>query len=135
MTMNCFKTSRWVLIALSSVLAFPGLAAPKWEVVVLNDQGMFYIDANSITQEAGRKVLWSAIDYKKTQMTAQGQPYLSAQTQLMVNCEAKMARVMHLTHYSGAMLTGKVVSRQGMLHDWMDIDPTSAIHKIARRVC
>jgi hypothetical protein len=135
MTMNCFKSSRWVLIALSSVLAFPGLAAPKWEVVVLNDQGMFYIDANSVTQEAGRKVLWSAIDYKKPQMTAQGQSYLSAQTQLMVNCEAKMARVMHLTHYSGAMLTGKVVSRQGILHDWMDIDPTSAIQRIARRVC
>lgn len=111
------------------------MAAPKWEVIVLNDQGMFYIDANSVTQEVGRKVLWSVIDYKKTQMTAQGQPYQSAQTQLMVNCEAKMARVMHLTHYSGAMLTGKVVSRQGMLHDWMDIDPTSAIHKIARRVC
>jgi|688.fasta_scaffold89983_3 hypothetical protein len=135
MTMNCFKTSRGMLIALSSVLAFPGMAAPKWEVIVLNDQGMFYIDANSVTQEVGRKVLWSVIDYKKTQMTAQGQPYQSAQTQLMVNCEAKMARVMHLTHYSGAMLTGKVVSRQGMLHDWMDIDPTSAIHKIARRVC
>jgi hypothetical protein len=135
MTMNCFKTSRWVLIALSSVLAFPGLAAPKWEVVVLNDQGMFYIDANSIEQEAGRKVLWSAIDYKKTQTTAEGKPYLSAQTQLMINCKAKMARVMHLTHYSGAMLTGKVVSRQGMLHDWMEIDPTSAIQKIARRVC
>jgi hypothetical protein len=135
MTMNCFKTSRGMLIALSSVLAFPGMAAPKWEVIVLNDQGMFYIDANSIQQEAGRKLVWSVIDYKKTQMTAQGQPYQSAQTQLMVNCEAKMARVMHLTHYSGAMLTGKVVSRQGMLHDWMDIDPTSAIHKIARRVC
>ena len=133
--MTCFKTSNLVLIALSSVLAAPGMAAPKWEVIVLNDQGMFYIDANSVTQEAGRKVLWSAIDYKKTQTTAQGQPYLSAQTQLMVNCEAKMARVMHLTHYSGAMLTGKVVSRQGMLHDWMDIDPTSAIQRIARRVC
>jgi hypothetical protein len=135
MTMNCFKISRLALIALSSVLAVPGMSAPKWEVVVLNDQGMFYIDANSVTQEAGRKVLWSAIDYKKTQMTAQGQPYLSAQTQLMVNCEAKMARVMHLTHYNGAMLTGKVVSRQGMLHDWMEIDPTSAIQRIARRVC
>ena len=133
--MTNFKTSTLVLIALSSVLAAPGMAAPKWEVIVLNDQGMFYIDANSIEQEAGRKVLWSAIDYKKTQMTAQGQAYLSAQTQLMVNCEAKMARVMHLTHYSGAMLTGKVVSRQGMLHDWMDIDPTSAIQRIARRVC
>jgi hypothetical protein len=135
MNMTNFKTSTLVLIALSSVLAAPGMAAPKWEVIVLNDQGMFYIDANSIEQEAGRKVLWSAIDYKKTQMTAEGKPYLSAQTQLMINCKAKMARVMHLTHYSGAMLTGKVVSRQGMLHDWMDIDPTSAIHKIARRVC
>ena len=133
--MTCFKTSTLVLIALSSFLALPGMAAPKWEVIVLNDQGMFYIDANSVTQESGRKVLWSAIDYNKTQTTAQGQPYLSAQTQLMVNCEAKMARVMHLTHYSGAMLTGKVVSRQGMLHDWMDIDPTSAIQRIARRVC
>ena len=133
--MTNFKTSTLVLIALSSVLAAPGMAAPKWEVIVLNDQGMFYIDATSIEQEAGRKVLWSAIDYKKTQTTAEGKPYLSAQTQLMINCKAKMARVMHLTHYSGAMLTGKVVSRQGMLHDWMDIDPTSAIHKIARRVC
>ena len=135
MNMTYFKISTFVLIALSSFLALPGMAAPKWEVIVLNDQGTFYIDANSVTQEAGRKVLWSAIDYKKTQTTAQGQPYLSAQTQLMVNCEAKMARVMHLTHYSGAMLTGKVVSRQGMLHDWMDIDPTSAIQRIARRVC
>jgi hypothetical protein len=135
MNMTNFKTSTLVLIALSSVLAAPGMAAPKWEVIVLNDQGMFYIDANSIEQEAGRKVLWSAIDYKKTHTTAEGKPYLSAQTQLMINCKAKMARVMHLTHYSGAMLTGKVVSRQGMLHDWMDIDPTSAIHKIARRVC
>jgi hypothetical protein len=43
---------------------------------------------------------------------------------------------MHMTYYSGAMLTGKVVSRQGMLHEWMDIDdPTSAIQRIARRVC
>ena len=133
--MTCFKTSNLVLIALSSVLAVPGMAAPKWEVIVLNDQGMFYIDANSVEQEAGRKIVWSAIDYKKTQMTTDGKPYLSAQTQLMINCKAKMARVMHLTHYSGAMLTGKVIGRQGMLHEWMEIDSTSAIHKIARRVC
>jgi hypothetical protein len=133
--MTCFKTSNLVLIALSSVLAAPGMAAPKWEVIVLNDQGMFYIDANSVEQEAGRKIVLSAIDYKKTQMTTDGKPYLSAQTQLMINCKAKMARVMHLTHYSGAMLTGKVIGRQGMLHEWMEIDSTSAIHKIARRVC
>lgn len=133
--MNLFKTSTMALFVCATLFPVQSMANPKWEAVVLNDQGMFYIDANSIQQEAGRKLVWSAIDYKKTQSTAEGKPYLSVQTQLMINCKAKMARVMHLTHYSGAMLTGKVIGRQGMLHDWMDIDPTSAIHKIARRVC
>ena len=129
------KTSAMALIALSALLTAQSMAAPKWEAITLNDQGMFYIDANSVTQESGRKVLWSAIDYKKPQSTAEGKAYLSAQTQLMINCQAKMARVMHMTYYSGAMLTGKVISRQGMLNEWMDIDPSSAIHKIVRRVC
>ena len=132
--MNCFKTSAMSLIAWSALFAVPSMAGHKWEAVVLNDQGMFYIDANSVSQESGRKVLWSAIDYKKPQNTSEGQAYLSAQTQLMINCKAQMARVMHMTYFSGAMLTGKVVARQGMLHEWMDIDPSSAIKKIARRV-
>jgi|LauGreSBDMM110SN_4_FD.fasta_scaffold61742_2 hypothetical protein len=135
MKITYFKTSTWVLIALSSTLAATAMAAPKWEVIVSNDQGMFYIDANSLEQEAGHKLVSSAIDYKKTQMTGDGKAYLSAQTQLTINCKAKMARVMHLTQYSGAMLTGKVIWRQGMLHEWTEIDPTSPIHKIARRVC
>lgn len=133
--MRFFKSSTLALIISLGFGASQGMAAPKWDAIVLNDQGMFYIDANSVTEETGRKVLWSAIDYKKPQSTAEGQAYLSAQSQLMINCKAKMARVMHLTYYSGAMLTGKVVSRQGMLHEWMDIDPTSPIQKIARRVC
>lgn len=133
--MNYFKTSTLALIGLSAFLAGPSMATAKWDAIVLNDQGMFYIDAHSVTEEAGRKVLWSAIDYKKSQSTAEGLPYLSVQSQLMINCKAKMARVMHLTYYSGAMLTGKVIGRQGMLHEWMEIDPSSAIHKIARRVC
>ncbi len=133
--MKHFKASTKALIVLSALFTGQSMANPKWEAIVLNDQGMFYIDANSVTQESGRKVLWSAIDYKKPQSTAEGKAYLSAQTQLMINCKAKLARVMHLTHYSGAMLTGKVISRQGMLHEWMEIDPTSPIQKIARRVC
>ena len=133
--MRHFKASTMALIVLSSLITGPSMANPKWEAIVLTDQGMFYIDANSVIQESGRQVLWSAIDYKKPQNTAEGQAYLSAQTQLMINCKAKLARVMHLTHYSGAMLTGKVIFRQGMLHEWMEIDPTSPIQKIARRVC
>ncbi len=110
-------------------------ASPKWEAVMLNDQGLFYIDPKSITEEDGRKKVWSALDYKKPQSTGDGKPYLSIHSQIQLNCKLKMARVLHLTYYTGPMLTGQVVSRQGMLHEWLDIDPTSPIQKIARRVC
>lgn len=133
--MHFFKTSGTLILTWFCFYATGVNAAPKWEALTLNDQGMFYIDAHSIQEEAGRKVLWSAIDYKKPQSTAEGEAYLSVQSQLHINCKLKMARVMHLTYYSGPMLTGKVISRQGMMHEWIEIDPSSAIQKIARRVC
>lgn len=123
------------LLGLSLLLCQGTQASTKWEALMLNDQGLFYIDPQSITEEDGRKKVWSALDYKKPQTTGDGKPYLSIHSQIQVNCHLKMARVLHLTYYTGPMLTGKVVSRQGMLHEWLDIDPTSPIQKIARRVC
>jgi hypothetical protein len=100
-----------------------------------NDQGLFYIDTNSVTQEDGRKTVQSVLDYKKPQTTSKGKNYLSLQSQVEVDCKKKMARVLHMTYFSGAMLTGQTVYRQGMLHEWMAIDPSSPIHKIARKIC
>jgi hypothetical protein len=87
------------------------------------------------TTEDGLKKVWSALDYKKPQTTSNGKTYMSLQSQVQVNCKRKMARVFHMTYYSGAMMTGDTVYRQGMLHEWMDIDPSSPIYKIARKIC
>jgi len=114
---------------------FGALAAPKWEPITRNDQGLFYIDPQSITLEDGHQKVWGALDYKKPQLTGDGKPYLSIQTQVQINCKQKKARVLHMTYFSGPMLTGQTVYRQGMLHEWLDIDPTSPIQKIARRIC
>lgn len=143
---DAHKLSRWItmklrlsmacaLMGFSLLLGPHAAASSKWEALMLNDQGMFYIDSQSITEEDGRKKVWSAIDYKKPQTTGDGKPYLSIHSQIQVNCQMKLARVLHLTYYTGPMLAGKVVSRQGMLHEWLDIDPSSPIHKIARRIC
>ena len=110
-------------------------AKPKLEPIMTNDQGLFYIDTNSVTQEDGRKTVQSVLDYKKPQTTSKGKNYLSLQSQVEVDCKKKMARVLHMTYFSGAMLTGQTVYRQGMLHEWMAIDPSSPIHKIARKIC
>ena len=129
------KLFAYALMGLSGLLCFGAQAGTKWEAVMLNDQGLFYIDPQSITEEDGRKKVWTALDYKKAQSTGDGKPYLSIHSQIQLNCQLKMARVLHLTYYTGPMLTGQVVSRQGMLHEWLDIDPSSPIQKIARRVC
>ena len=67
-------------------------ATPKWESIALNDQGTFYIDTKSISEEDGRKKVWSVLDYKKQQLTGDGKPYLSLQSQVEINCKKKMAR-------------------------------------------
>jgi hypothetical protein len=110
-------------------------ANPKWESIMNNKDGVFFIDTKSITTEDGLKKVWSALDYKKAQTTSNGKTYMSLQSQVQVNCKQKLARVLHMTYYSGAMMTGETVYRQGMLHEWMDIDPSSPIHKIARKIC
>ena len=110
-------------------------AKTQWEALVLNDQGLFYIDPKSISEENGRKQLWSVLDYKQTQSTPGGKSYQSIHSQIQLNCQMKLARVVHLTYYSGPMLSGQVIDRQGMLHEWLDIDPKSPMQKIARRVC
>jgi hypothetical protein len=110
-------------------------AKPRWESVLLNDQGLFYIEPGTIKDTGERKEVWSLLDYKKPQTTADGKPYLSTQALIMVNCKARMARIMHLTYYSGGMLSGQVIERQGMLQDWHEIDKGSPIQRIARRIC
>lgn len=123
------------LVASSFFMGCTAHANTKWEPVAQDEQGLFYVDPKSVTQEEGHKTVWSALDYKKPQSTAQGSVYRSARSQIRINCAPKKAMIMHLTYYSGPMLTGQIVNRQGMLHEWVVIDPSSPIHKIARRVC
>lgn len=122
------------LAAVLAVLAAPAQAA-KWDAVMMNDQGLFYIDVQSIRQEGPHTLVWTLLDYKKPQTTADGKAFLSTKSQIMFNCRMKMARIMHMTYFSGAMLDGKEVYKQGMLHDWLDIEPGTAVQRIARRVC
>ena len=123
------------ILSWSCLVVFGANATPKWEPITLSEQGAFYIDTKSVTEEDGRKKVWSVLDYKKPQLTGDSKTYFSLQSQVQINCKQKMARVSHMTYYSGPMLTGQTVYRQGMLHEWLDIDPASPIHKIARKIC
>lgn len=113
----------------------PAWADTRWEPLTLADQGMYYLDPQSIEQQGPNKQLWTVLDYRSSQTTSEGQSYRSMRAQVQINCKARLARLMHMTYHSGGMLSGAVVQRQGMLRDWMEIEADSPMARIARRVC
>lgn len=125
-----------VLVAcLGSLLSFTGRADIRWEPLTLADQGMYYMDPQSIEQKGVTKQLWTVLDYRSPQTNSEGQIYRSMRAQVQINCKARMARLIHMAYYSGGMLSGKEVQKQGMLRDWQEIEPDSPMARIARRVC
>ncbi len=110
-------------------------ADTRWEPLTLADQGMYYMDPQSIEQQGPVKVLWTVLDYRSAQTTSEGQSYRSMRAQVQINCKARLARLTHMTYHSGGMLTGAVVQKQGMLRDWNEIQADSPMARIARRVC
>ena len=123
---------------LAGVLLASGVAvgaAERWEAVLLNEQGMYYFDSQSITTQGSSKVLWTVIDYRSAQEGAEGANYRSMRAQVQINCKARLARLVHMTYYSGPMMSGAEVQKRGMLRDWHEIEADSPIARIARRVC
>lgn len=52
-----------------------------------------------------------------------------------IDCNAKQARVLHLTFFEGPLQSGKPIEREGILHDWIAITPDSPISRLAYKVC
>lgn len=110
--------------------------ATRWESVAQGPAGFYYLDPASIEEEeAGRKRAWTVLDYRQEQTLQGGGRYRSMHAQVQFNCKARLARLVHLTYYSGPMLAGSVVMRQGMLQDWFEIESGSPIYRMAYRVC
>ena len=126
----------WAALAASmALLTSAANAAPRWEPVMLADQGMFYLDPASVVEQSDRKEVWTVLDYRKPQNTADGKVYLSTRAQVWINCRLQMGRIMHLTYYSGPMLGGRDIEKTGMLQDWQPIESGTPVQKIARKLC
>jgi len=122
-------------LALAASFIQTAQAAPRWESVASNEQGYYYIDTESITRDGDRRSFNSLLDYRRPKTSAAGKTYQSVETQFQVNCRMKMARIVHMTYFSGQMLKGSVIERQGMLQDWIEVDPSSPVHRLLRYAC
>ena len=108
---------------------------PHWDAVVLADKGLFHYDPHSVTHAGQVRTFRSMVDYKTPQETADGRKYLSSVTEIQLNCQRGVARIMHMSYHPDPMGAGKEVHKEGMIRDWLDIPAGSPIERIAKRIC
>jgi hypothetical protein len=72
--------------------AAPG-AAQRWEAVLLSEQGMYYIDTQSITTQGSTKVAWTVLDYRNVQEGAEGANYRSMRDWHDIEADSPIARI------------------------------------------
>ncbi len=109
--------------------------AAKWELVAQANAGFYYIDPRSIETDGDRRRAWTVLDYREDQKLQDGSRYRSTHAQVQFNCKARLARLVHLSYYSGPMMEGKVVLRQGMLQEWFEIEAGSPMQRMGAKVC
>jgi len=128
-----WRSAAALVVALCCV--HPCALAAKWELVAQSNNGFYYIDPRSVETSADRKTAWTVLDHRELQGLRDGTRYRSTHAQVQFNCKANLARIVHLSYYSGAMLAGSQVHQQGMLQEWFELEAGSPMKRVAAKVC
>lgn len=120
----------------SALLGQTIAATPRLQSLGLYPHAVVYLDtASAVQRDGGNRKFWTVTDYKRMQTHSSGQFYRSTRSWMEIDCNAKQARVLHLTFFEGPLQSGKPIEREGILHDWIAITPDSPISRLAYKVC
>ncbi len=133
--MNRHRLLAGLLLALCIWPCAPLQAETRWVPVMLADKGLFHYDPQSVSVSGRISQVRSLMDYKQAQQSVEGKSYLSTINDIQINCKSREARIMHTRYFSEARGTGLEVRSEGMIRDWLAIQPETVIDRIAKRVC
>ena len=102
---------------------------------MLADKGLFHYDPQSVSVSGRISQVRSLMDYKQAQQSVEGKSYLSTINDIQINCKSREARIMHTSYYSESRAGGQEVRKEGMVRDWLAIQPDTVIERIAKQVC
>ena len=118
-----------------TLLAICGSAQAGWTSVGRFDRGEFYIDRSTIEIKGDQREVWSMMNYRNPEMHPNGHIFRSTRSLLQMQCKARLARAVHMSHFTGSMLGGKEISKMGSLPEWDPVPPGTAMREILDLVC
>jgi hypothetical protein len=134
---NC-RIYRLIGALLGGFFCFNALAV-NWQSMGLREQGIFYIDRDSISSpDAAHKHIrqvWSMLDYRDPQKNALGKTYRSTRSLIEVDCDNNRSKTLSLSLHAGAKLTGEVLTSEGVIAPWQPIPPDTPLVHIKKAIC
>lgn len=106
-----------------------------WVTFGMSDATVYGIDRASVEKEGHIRRVWSMLDYRQPQKNSLGKTYLSSRMLMEIDCQQKWGRSRALAIYSGAHLSGEMLTSEGVLADWQAVPPNSPVFTIMRHVC
>ena len=131
---NLEHSYKFLVCLCFSTLAM-GAHASDWVSLGLADHGTYGIDRASIEKDGHTRRVWSMLDYRQPQKNSLGKTYLSSRMLMEIDCQQKLGRSRSLAIYSGAHLSGELLTSEGIIADWQPVPPSSPVFTIMRHVC
>ena len=128
------KSSKSLFSMLSLIAANLSWAA-DWVSIGMSDAAVYGIDRASVEKDRHIRRVWSMLDYRQPQKNSLGKTYLSSRMLMEIDCDQKWGRSRSLAIYSGAHLSGELLTSEGVIADWQPIPPSSPVFTIMRNVC
>lgn len=123
------------MLCLFTLLSISGGVQAGWTSVGRFERGEFYIDRSTIEIKGDQREVWSMMNYRNPEMHPNGHIFRSTRSLLQIQCKARLARAVHMSHFTDAMLGGKQISKMGSLPEWDPVPPDTPMREILDLVC
>ncbi len=131
---NLGQSSKFFVCLSLSALSLCAMAA-DWVALGLADIGTYGIDRASIEKNGSVRRVWTMLDYRDAQKSAQGKTYLSSRALMELECVKKQVRTRSMALYSGHNLGGDALTSEGIFDQWQAVPPNSPVATMFKVVC
>jgi len=109
--------------------------AADWVALGLADLGTYGIDRASIEKDGNMRRVWTMLDYREPQKSAQGKTYLSSRALMEMECAKRQVRTRSMALFSGHNLGGEALTSEGIFDQWQSVPPNSPVFTMFKVVC
>lgn len=102
--------------------------------VVENPEATFYVRTDSLKKSGNSVDFWQITDFKQPKLNKKGEPYLSMEQHVIIDCSASTQNLVFVKVFSSNMLTGQMIA-SGSLSQRNPIPYGTSLELIKNFVC